>query len=264
MHMRRSSRSMNAERSGGVPARRGSEPPKKKPNLKRVMPRSAAGASAGRAAGDRLRAHGDQPGLRAGAARLDQISDRQHSAPGSGQQAAAAGGHRVQRHGGSGGYLIFADAALVESGAAPDHGSAQAGAAARGPALGELLRREPHGRAGFADHDRCGGRTEPDRHRPGGFCRRHPDRTAGVRDTAAHQPHHHPDRVRGSGGLCVHPAKGLQDHPADLPRARQDQRRGDRAADRVAGRRAGGEGLSHCRSRGRGVQSGRSGFWTMS
>ena len=48
---------------------------------------------------------------------------------------------------------------------------------------------------------------------------------------------------------------GLRDHAADLPRARQDLRRGHGPADRVAGRRAGGEGLPRRGPRGRGLRA---------
>ncbi len=60
-----------------------------------------------------------------------------------------------------------------------------------------------------------------------------------------HQPHAH------RPGAAVHRAlsrfalsKAFRRHPADLPRARQDQRRSHRPAHRIAGRRARGEGLS--------------------
>ena len=49
----------------------------------------------------------------------------------------------------------------------------------------------------------------------------------------------------------------VQDHSADLPRAAENQCRGDRAADRIAGRSARGEGLSRGRARRKSV-SGRS------
>ena len=55
------------------------------------------------------------------------------------------------------------------------------------------------------------------------------------------------------GGVRADPAEGVQDDPADLPGAGEDQRRGDGPADRVAGRRAGGEGIPRGGERGEGV-----------
>ena len=50
--------------------------------------------------------------------------------------------------------------------------------------------------------------------------------------------------LRDHHRLRAGPAQGLRHHPADFPRARQDQRRGHGTAHRIAGRRARGEGLS--------------------
>ena len=56
--------------------------------------------------------------------------------------------------------------------------------------------------------------------------------------------------------VCVRAgsAESIQNHPAHLPRARQDQRRGDRPADRIAGRRARHQGLSRRSARRRGIR----------
>ncbi len=50
-------------------------------------------------------------------------------------------------------------------------------------------------------------------------------------------------------GVWRHSAAGVQDDPADLPRAREDQRRSHGPADGVAGRRARGEGIPRGRER---------------
>ena len=57
--------------------------------------------------------------------------------------------------------------------------------------------------------------------------------------------------------LRVRSAQSIWNHSADLPRARQDQRRGHGPAGRIPGRRARGEGISRGRSRGAGVFEGR-------
>ena len=53
------------------------------------------------------------------------------------------------------------------------------------------------------------------------------------------------------------PAEGVRNHPADFPRAVENQRRGQRAAHRIALRRARGEGLPRGGARTRGVHAGR-------
>ena len=55
------------------------------------------------------------------------------------------------------------------------------------------------------------------------------------------------------GVFGIGAAQGLRAHPADFPRARQDQRRSHRPAHRIAGRRARGEGLSRRSRGGRGL-----------
>ena len=69
------------------------------------------------------------------------------------------------------------------------------------------------------------------------------------RDDRAHRP------VRRGLRFCV--IESVHQDPADLPRARQDQRRSHRAPDRIAGRRARGQGLSRRGARGRGVRGRR-------
>ena len=55
----------------------------------------------------------------------------------------------------------------LEGGPALDRRYATAGAEARGPAVGRLLRREPYWHAGGAHHERCGRRAQPRRHGTG-------------------------------------------------------------------------------------------------
>ena len=67
------------------------------------------------------------------------------------------------------------------------------------------------------------------------FARRSADGGLRARGAAAHQPA--ADRA-GAGlraGVRPRAAQGVSHHPAHLPRARQDQRRGHRPADRIAG-----------------------------
>ena len=94
-----------------------------------------------------------------------------------------------------GDHFVFEHAVAVEGGAAHDRRSAPAGAAACGPPVGEFLRREPQRAAGFADHERRGRRAQPDRHWPGGVCRRPADGCDGVHLSAAPQPEDDADRV---------------------------------------------------------------------
>ena len=108
---------------------------------------------------------------------------------------------------------------------------------------GLLLRRQQDRHAGVAHHERRGRRAQPGRHRTGGLRRRAADGGDRLCGADSHQPGDDRDRLRLPAGLWSWPAQGVPDHPADFPRARQDQCRGDRPPDRVAGRRARGEGL---------------------
>ena len=62
----------------------------------------------------------------------------------------------------------------------------QVQAAYRTP-LGQLLRRQSHRQPGVAHHDRCRRRAQPDRHRAGRLCRRHPDGGSRFLRPHAHQ-----------------------------------------------------------------------------
>ncbi len=143
----------------------------------------------------------------------------------------------------SGLHLVRAHAVALQGGAAHDRRTAPEGAATHRAAVGQFLRREPHRRAGVAHHDRRRGRAQPDRHRTGGLCRRHHHRADRVRGADEDQPHDHAHHLHRDPSVRHAAAEGAARYAADLPRARQDQRRSHRAADRVTGRRAGGEGL---------------------
>ena len=91
----------------------------------------------------------------------------------------------------------------------------------------------------------------------GGLLRRHPD--GGVRVRLPDPPERADDAadVCDPGSLSFADfAEGVQDDPADLSRAGEDQCRGDGAADGIAWRGARGEGISRGRQRGAGVCGG--------
>ena len=123
----------------------------------------------------RLRADGDQPAVRAGAAALDQVSDRQRDRQASGATCWRRWCCGAGRDADPGRHFVFADATAFESRAAPDRRTAPEGAGARGAAAGRLLRRQQERRAGLAHHERRGRRAQPDRHWAGGFRRRPAD-----------------------------------------------------------------------------------------
>src|SRR5450631_3975314 len=102
-----------------------------------------------------------------------------------------AGGGRLLRDCDPGGDLILSDTTAVEGGAEDDCGTAQAGAAAYWPATGELLRFEPHGDAGVAHHDGCGGCAQPDRNGARRLCGWATYGATCLRDSALQKPAHH-------------------------------------------------------------------------
>ena len=188
-------------------------------------------------------ADGRQPRFRPGAARLHQVPGGRHHRQAPFPEAPSARRRGADRHADPGNNLLLADADAVEGGAEADRRTAAAGAGARRPPAGGLLRLQQDRHAGVAHHERRGGRAQPDRHRAGGFRRRTADRGHRLRRAHPHQPADDRHRLRLPAGLRRRPAQGVSRDSSHLPRARQDQRRGHRTADRIAGRRARGEGL---------------------
>ena len=130
----------------------------------------------------------------------------------------------------------------------------RAGAAARGPALRGLLRREPHGHAGGAHHDRRGRRAQPGGHGAGGVCRRTADGGAGVSSILLHRSVTVTLTVFAVVGVFVFVLQyGFKTiRPIFRERGKINAEVTGRL-DRVAGRRARDQGLSRRGARGHGV-----------
>ncbi len=126
------------------------------------------------------------------------------------------------------------------------------GPAARRAAQRGLLRRKQERSAGGAHHERCGGRAQPDRHRPGGFCWRTDDGGYRAGGAAADQPADDRFDGRVRHRIRADDEAGVHEDPADFSGSRQDQRGRHRAADGVTGRRSRGQRLSRRGARGRG------------
>ena len=147
-----------------------------------------AGAAAEMAAAAGPGAGGHQSRCRPDAAFRIQAVCQSGAPATSGRQAHAPGDCRVYRHDHPGHHVVFQHAIVVQGGAAHDRGTAPAGAAACGPSVGQLLRREPHRPAGIAHHERRRGRAQPHWHGPGGVCRRPAHCGHGIRLPHAPQP----------------------------------------------------------------------------
>ncbi len=182
------------------------------------------------AAGVWVCAHGHQPRLRPGSARVDQVPGRRRPGQKASRETALDRGRGSAGDHHPGDHLVFPDPAALEGGPAAHRRPAHAGAAAHRPSLRQLLRRHPHGRPGVAHHDRRGRRAQPDRHRPGRLCRRPAYRRPRLLHPDAHQRRDHPHLLRLRADLRLHPAQGIRRDPSYLPRARPHQCRGHRAA----------------------------------
>ena len=104
------------------------------------------------------------------------------------------------------------------------------------------------GQPGFAHHDRRGGRAESAGHGTGRTCRRFADLADRAGRVASHQRSDDGPRIRLPPLFCRRAEQGIQHHPADFSRTRQDQCGSNRPAGRIAGRSARDQGLSRRRN----------------
>ena len=143
---------------------------------RRVAAAPRTGSATAQDPGGRLSVDDRQPAVRPGAPALHQNSDRYRHRQASDGFADSAGAGNSGGDADSGRNLVFPYADSFQSRPTPDRRTAPESPAAHRPAPGGLLRRQQERRPGLAHHDRCGRRTQPDRHGTGGLRRRFDDR----------------------------------------------------------------------------------------
>ena len=204
--------------------------------LRRLARGAAAGLGPPPPADDRPAAHAGQPHVAAGPAVRPQMDRGRSARQGPVRPAGADCAGRGRGHRGHRDHGVRAVADPWRGGAACHHRHAQAGAGAHHAPAGALLRLHQDRRARVADHVGRRGHPQSRRHRPraaGGRVRdrRHGPGGAALAQLAPHADHDPgPRRLRRRHGLRV------QHAAAALPRARQDQRRGDGPPHRSARR----------------------------